>query len=177
MGDAAGAYERFDEALAQLDSSSTTPVKRASLHVGLGRALDELGELESAADAYETALRLSPGHSEALTYFPRTLAQHRDALDRALSLARQAVAEADSPSAHATLGWILHLRGDNKEAVDSFKTALERGASSAWTYERLGDVYNALGNEALARRYWNEALDRSRRPDSLKKKLKSVPQS
>jgi len=172
------ARDRFREALSQTDTSTASPEERARLHVGLGRAWQQLGRPDSAAAAYEEAVWLAPEAASARLYLARALARADRQLDRALRLARQAVEAAPaSAAAQGTLGWVLTARGAYEEAVTAFDEALQADPVPAWVYERFGDLQRALGNDARARQYWNQALERTTRPDSLRQKLQLVPQS
>jgi len=172
------ARDRFREALAQIDSSTTSAGERARLHLGLGQARQRLGALDSAVVAYEEALRLAPAPTAARLHLARALAEQETQLDRALRLAQRAVqADASSPAALGTLGWVHTVRREYEKAAAAFEQALQADPAPAWVYERFGDLQHTLGNDARARQYWKQALDRTDRPAPLRQKLQSVPQS
>jgi tetratricopeptide (TPR) repeat protein len=177
-----GEYEtariRFQEVLSQPDTSSTSPDERASLHAGLGRAFYNLGREADADSSFHRALNFNAEHPEALIYFARSLARQERTLDRALQLAQRAVSVAPSrPGSHGALGSVHAVRGEYEEATAAFKSALDLGSAPAWVYERFGDFHQTRGNDALAQKYWQEALDRSPNRESLEQKLQTSPKS
>jgi len=178
LGEPARGRDRFREALARIDTTTASPRERARLHAGLGRAWQRLGTLDSAVVAYEEALRLAPESTSVQLRLARLFAERETHLNRAFRLAQQAV-QADSTSATAlgTLGWVQTARGQYDAAADAFERAVEFDSVPFWVYERFGDLQHALGNDARARQYWNQALERTDRPDPIRQKLQSVPQS
>jgi tetratricopeptide (TPR) repeat protein len=177
-GEPEAARGRFRAALSKVDTTEASARPRAELHVGVGRALEQTAALDSAAQAYERALQLAPSHRSARTHLARVLARQERQLDRALRLARRAVDQGPpTPETLGTLGWVLSVRGEYPAAAAAFERALAAGPARAWIYERFGDVQRALGNDALARQYWERALERTPHPAVLRRKLRSVPQS
>jgi tetratricopeptide (TPR) repeat protein len=177
-GEPEAARERFRLALSKVDTTEASAPIRAALHVGLGRARERHGAQDRAAAAYNEALRIAPEHRPAQMHLARVLARQERQLDRALRLARQAVEQGPAtPESLGTLGWVLFVRGAPTAAASAFERALAAGDPAAWVYERFGDVQRALGNDALARQYWKEALERTAHPAALRRKLRSVPQS
>ena len=174
----AAARDRFEKALARVDSTTASATERARLHTGLGRALDHLGASEDAQAAHATAVRLAPERAASLTYYARSLAAESPSSSNALQLARRAVEHAPSSAqALGTLGWVYARRGAYAEAAAAFDDAVATGQADAWTYEQFGDLHHTLGNETLARRYWEMALTRAPHRTALEKKLQSSPTS
>ena len=174
----AAARARFEEALSDVDGAGVSSREHAALHVGRGRALEQTAVLDSAAAAYEAALQVAPEHRPARTHLAGVLARQKEQLDRALRLARRAVDQGPAtPETLGTLGWVLSARGDYPDAASAFERALAAGDAAAWVYEQYGDVQRALGNDALARQYWKQALERTNDPASLRQKLRSGAQS
>ena len=177
-GDYTAARDRFEQALAHLDSTTAPPKERARLYTRLGRTLDHLDALTDAQRAHATAVRLAPERAESLSYYARHLAAESPSSTKALRLARRAAEHApSSPVALGTLGWVYARRGAHAEAAAAFDDALATGRASAWTYEQFGDLQHTLGNETRARQYWREALDRAPDRALLHEKLQSSPTS
>ena len=166
--DPKAARNHFQEALSLL-RDSTGGAAEAVLHAGLGLAMSRLGQPREADDALKNARTLAPQHPRVLRLYAQSLAQQDDRLDQALDLAEQAVENApDSPSAHHVLGQV-HLRRDELEAARRhLRVALDAGAPSATLLERLGDVEEALGNDAAAQAYRQQAADRASSRSSLR---------
>jgi len=96
----------------------------AALHVRLGHLLFEKGDMAGAADAYQGAAGLSPGHW--MTFYNlgvvlARLGRHADALAaqrRALAL------NPSSPEVLAQTGLLLHKTGDNAGALEMLDEAV-----------------------------------------------------
>ena len=178
LGEYNAALTRFRDALESLETGSATSGLRAALEAGRARALDRLGQSEQAAAAYETALELDPNQPKALRHFAFYLVQEKQNLSRALRLARRGVeAHPTQPEALDTLGWVHYKRGALPEAKKYLQRAFETGTAPAIVYDHLGDVHRALGNDTRAREYWEQALDRAPERDSVRTKIRSLPQS
>jgi len=162
------ARTHFQEALSLL-GDSTGGAAEAVLHAGLALANSRLGQPREADEALKTARALAPEHPRVLRLSAQSLAPRDDRLDQALDLAKQAVEKApDSPPAHHVLGQV-HFRRDELEAARRhLRIALDTGAPSATLLERLGDVEEALGNDAAAQTYRQRAADRGLDRSSLR---------
>lgn len=58
-----------------------------------------------------------------------------------------------------SMGWVLHKRGKNKEALEYLLKAIEdKNAQHIEIYDHLGDVYMALGNRDKAVEAWRQGL-------------------
>ena len=92
---------------------------------GHGRALQMLGHLLRAVQAYHRALTIVPEHPEANLNIATTY-MRMDEMDSALVFAEKAVDLApDSGSARVNLGAIYEDLGRNNEAINEYLTALE----------------------------------------------------
>ncbi len=99
-----------------------------------GNLLEAAGRLEEALAAREAALALAPDQPGAANDVAWTLALLGQDLERALVLARRAVAEVgDDPALLDTLATVLLLRGDAQGALDAVDRALPgaRGGTRA----------------------------------------------
>lgn len=175
-----GAYDdalaHFQEALSKVSGTAATADLRARLRAGRGRALDRLGRPDRAAADFEAALELNPDEPSALRYYALHLAHLNQNVSRALQLAERAVqARPGDPAALGTLGWVHFKRGDPAKAQRYLQEAADTGRAPTVVYERLGDVYRALGNDHRARKYWQKTLERNPERDSLRQKLRALP--
>lgn len=178
LGEFDAALTHFEAARTRMDTTAISASERASLHAGVGRAHHQLGNVEDAHAAYETALRLNPRAPMALREYAYSLAEQAMHLDRALALAQRAVDVAGrTPETLSTLGWVHFKRDNYAEATTAYENALSAGDASAQVYEHFGDLQRALGNESQAQAYWRKALDRDPDRASVKQKLNSGPQS
>jgi predicted Zn-dependent protease len=96
-----------------------------SLAQAHGNLLETAGRLEEALAAREAALALAPDQHGTANDVAWTLALLGRDLERALALARRAVAEAgDDPALLDTLATVLLLRGDRQGALEAVERAL-----------------------------------------------------
>ena len=128
MGIALFQWERYEEAIAALKQAVALQpellVKGSSLHVFLGRASQELGRPEAAADYYKRAVQRHPRDREALDHLAMAwFGQQR--YEEALELYRRLVEiDPDSAQTHSNLGATLYHLGRFDEARRSIERAL-----------------------------------------------------
>ena len=153
--EAAWAAERPGEALPAAHAAF-----RLELMLSLGLGAEAL---EGALAALPEDLRgLDPVFANNLAY---TLACEGGDLDLAQRLAdRSLAARPDSPETLDTVGWILHLQGQDEDALETLRRSLglvdAKDPANADVFDHLGDVLSALGRdaEALAARAHAAAL-------------------
>lgn len=120
--------KRFDEALAALDSATSTALPQAAqLEVQL---LHQLGQFDLAGERARTLIALHPEH-RGLNAIVSTLAIDIEDTDLAARTARMA---GDHPDALTTLGTLALGEDDPAAAAELFEAALARapGAPRAW---------------------------------------------
>lgn len=166
------ALKYFREALDARARDSASSPERAALTAGLGLAHSHLGQPEKADEAFEEALSIAPDTPVALARYAYSLAQRGKKLDRALDMAKQAVDQAPgNPVYLDVLGWVYVQRGNLEAARAPLQKAVNTKNAPSRVFEHYGDLQHALGNDASARRYWQEALDRAPNRESLRQKL------
>jgi tetratricopeptide (TPR) repeat protein len=117
--------ERYREALTALRDVATRDPKNPYAYYFLGVALFEMGELETARDAYRACLRIAPKHlgaRVALTHILRQLGDLREALKEGTTALSQE--PGDSDALHA-VGLVYLARGDDAAARRYFEAFLE----------------------------------------------------
>jgi tetratricopeptide (TPR) repeat protein len=117
--------ERYREALTALRDVATRDPKNPYAYYFLGVALFEMGELETARDAYRASLRIAPKHLGArvsLTHVLRQLGDLREALKEGTTALSQAPGDGDA--LHA-VGLVYLARGDDAAARRYFEAFLE----------------------------------------------------
>ncbi len=120
-------------------------------------AVDE-DRLEDAATALETAVRLQPENSDAVTLLGTTLSR-LGRLPEAIKLLEQAAAQ--SPRAFwplLELGRIYLDLGDYGQAITTLSTAAGRRADVAQTFEWLAEAYHGDGQVQPAINAWQQAI-------------------
>lgn len=114
--------------------------------IALGDQLAAKGEVERAAEAYQSVLKTSP---DAVQPFERLGALYfkagRDA--EAISAYREAsYRHSENPEVYYTLGLLYERRNQLDEAVVSYKRAIEKKSDFAEARLKLGDIRLARGN-------------------------------
>lgn len=180
------AIEAFSIAY-KLDPNSVAALReRANIEAQLGRypaaAADYEAVLKAAPDDGTTMLKLgliyqtqqrdddaermflgavkaNPKLALAYNYLAARAAEQKKDLDQALTWAKRAV-ELSPEVAHFqdTLGWVYHLRGQNKEALATLQKAVALPPPQSSTYYHLGVAYQDAGDMAGARTAFAKAL-------------------
>ncbi|WP_352431459.1 tetratricopeptide repeat protein [Pyrinomonas sp.] len=118
----------------------------AAAHVGLARALMDLGDYDAALAEVAAARRARPVYPEASAVEGRVLRALGD-YDAALNAYRRAIREGRGfqPEAHTGIGMILEDRGRYEEAVAAFKRAIAQlFDTEPVLYQLLGSAYEKM---------------------------------
>jgi Tfp pilus assembly protein PilF len=183
-GDAKGAYEKFEAALAA-DASD------ARAHLGLGLSAEALGKRDVAERAYRKASEIDPSLAEAHNNLGLLLRDGGD-MEGALAALRRAVqADPKLASAQANLALALEDARRPEEAEPAYKKAvalapddpmlranyglflLGRGQSEAATQELLAGLARAKGDRAALLALGN-GLRRAQKPDAAVRALREA---
>ena len=124
----------------------------------LGGILLMRGELEPAADLFQTALRGKPDFPEALANLG--IVRHRQGRrDEAVALFREALRwNPEFADAHNNLGIVLAQQGKSSEALDHFRDAIRIRPSFAKAHQNLGLTLEGLGRTEEAVKEYRESL-------------------
>jgi Flp pilus assembly protein TadD len=104
--------ERFREAMVELRDVIKSDPRNAYAYYFLGIAFFEVGEMESARDAYAACVKLAPGHlgaRVALSHVLRMLGDTRGAVREGMEVLERAP---NDPDALHAIGLAHHARGD-----------------------------------------------------------------
>ena len=119
-----------------------------------------LNNWEMAEIDWRMALDLSPDNALILNNLGYTLADRNIKLDEAEELIRRAVeAEPENGYYVDSLGWVLFRRGKFEEALEYLKRADRLTPNEPEVIDHIADAYWILGEEALAIREWERALE------------------
>ena len=142
----------------------------ADVHYMLGVAHDQHGDLDAAAASLEAALAINPGYAEA-TLALSSVYERQGRFERSRELAestRQHVqTTGDSLDAttrgklanlHAALGDAYREAGEYREAVESYRKALDRCPDFHDIRHRLGVVLRDAGRPDQAMREFQRVL-------------------
>jgi uncharacterized protein (TIGR03790 family) len=187
----------LDVVEALLVKATTIEPHLTSAHLGLALIFDESGRRDRAIVRYRRVLALHPRNLIALNNLAFALAVHKGAPQEALPLAKQAyaalhgnlqkemsvspeqafTAAGDVPFVADTLGWILHLLGDDRAAAPFIDEALAAANSRhAEVLLHAAVVHAAIGQTEKARRELDAAvqLDPSLAETPAASKLRST---
>lgn len=164
--------KRNDDAVRLLERAAELNPKDVNTLSTLALIFDELRRYGNSDRLYEEALKIDPHSHLVLNNYGYSLAERGEHLDRALTMAKEAVRQQpENPSYLDTYGWIYFKLGNYEEAERFIRKAVELGDVSPVVLEHLGDVYAKLGQKESALEYWNKALERDETNQSLKSKI------
>ena len=138
---AAAIYARFADAAAAMP-----PEKKLEFFTVWGKASVQLGELDKAIRAFESALAVVPGNTEVLRDLAEThfAAEHWDAADTCFTKVLETAAEGLETSRRVELyvkqGLARKNRGDLDAAAESLDAALELGPADRTVLRYRADV-------------------------------------
>lgn len=149
---------RPDAALPLLEKAADLTPNVAVVHVGLGRALNNLRRLPAARDAFEEAVRLDPKSAMAwngLGHVCRALGD----MDTAREAFRCAVSlEPGSGRTIANLASVHLARGEFEEGLRTLHRAAAADPSNPRTPCLLGDALQSAGRYLEAEKAYADAL-------------------
>ena len=135
---------------------------------------DQLKMYEKCDSLYNSALKIYPDNDLLMNNYSYSLSERDIELDKALSLAKKAVAAQPENGAYLdTIGWIYYKLGNYELALEFIKQSLENREESPVVIEHLGDVYLKLGYPDEAKIYWRRALQMDTDNEELKQKIES----
>ncbi|HUL72422.1 MAG TPA: TIGR03790 family protein [Vicinamibacterales bacterium] len=126
--------------------------------VTLGAAYDARGDHAKAIETYRRALTAAPENVVLLNNLAYDLAEYQHDPTDALPLAEKAYGLARIATIADTLGWIHHLRGDDRLALPLIEQAMAAIKNNADVQIHAAFVYAALGDVAKAKPALDAAL-------------------
>ena len=126
---------------------------------------------DAAVSELRSLLRQRPGDAVIENALGYTLADQGRHLDEARTLVSSSLEQMpDNAAVLDSMGWVLFRKGKYAEALDYLERARRQG-DDAEIDLHLGEVQWAMGDEAGARKTWQEALERHPDADVLKERL------
>jgi uncharacterized protein (TIGR03790 family) len=145
-----------------LEEAITRDSRLALAQIMLANIYEQDGEYDKAIERYRRVLQLFPNSPTALNNLAYALAVRKGQPAEALPLAEKAYGVArGSPNVADTLGWILHLSGDDARAIAPVEEAMNAAPQNPEIQVHAAVIYAALGKTALA----SEALGRALKLD------------
>ena len=121
--------------------------------------LHEQGRLDEAEAMYRQLLEISPEQTDVL-YLLGTLALQKKSFDSAVELLYKAVRLAPDVVAYEfTLAQALQDSGHPKEALEHYKSVLEKDDSLPETYHNIGIIYRFEGDTEEAKKQFRKAIE------------------
>lgn len=166
--------DKYSKAIEQFKRILTLQPQNVAARYFLGTAHLDVGDRTQARECFRKVLAVNPDHDGALNSLAYMHSEDGKDLDEALKMARKAVSLDPSNGAYYdTLGWVLHKRGMNAEALIALHKA-ESYVQDPIIYEHMGDVYQAAGEFILARKFWRKALDLEPNQPHIKSKIQNL---
>ena len=170
--------QKYDEAIAFLNSAIKKFPKEESLHFLLGSVHDKVGDKKETIKVMKHILSLNPQHVEALNYLAYTYAEMGKQLDEAEVLARQAIKlKPNDGYIQDTLGWIIFKKGHITDSIKLLESAYKIQSDESVIAEHLGDAYykNNLLSKALEMYKKAYEIETGRKEkDKLQSKIKTI---
>jgi Tfp pilus assembly protein PilF len=151
------AEEAFVEALKRIDSDS---LRGATLSM-IGDAQYSDNRHKAAFRSYEKALKLLPDDAGLLNNYSYFLSEKGRDLERALEMSSRAIEISRNNSTYLdTYAWILYKLGRYEEAKKAMRQAIALDQTQSEVLMcHYGDILHALGENFMARIYWEKARD------------------
>lgn len=167
------AIESYLNGIAKCAGTADT-AELSDIYALLGDTYHEMGSVDKAMCAYDSALVYNAGNNGVLNNYAYYLALENRDLVRALDMsARTLQAEPDEAIYIDTYAWILFLLERYDEAAEYADKLIQMDAErSAVEYHHCGDIYAKTGDIERAVECWKIALEKGDDSKILKRKIK-----
>ena len=152
-GDAAGALEKYREALEFADGEGDPDV-----FFNMGIAHKARGEMDQAITAYEKALKLAPEYSEAHNNLGNLLKDQKKYTEAITHYEASIKIFPDNPNTHNNLGTVYAMMKDVNKAAIYFAKAVRIQPTYFDARQNLGVAYMQQGRLDAAERELGEAV-------------------
>ena len=143
---------------------------------GLGDALQQLGNTDSAIVIFKKLTKSTPGDALGANYLAYLLIDSDRELDLADSLLEVALkADPDNAAYIDSYGWLLYRRGQFKKALEKLLRAEALSdPDDPVILEHIGIVHEKMGNVEAAKSYFQRALEIDPTMESSRTRLKEL---
>ncbi len=137
----------------------------------MGAQLERSKLFEEAATTFKRCLELKADFAPALNYLGFMWADEGVQLEEARRLIQKAVdLEPKNPAYLDSLAWVLFKLDQPHLALTHIEEALKyQEEPDATLFDHLGDIHHAIGNQAEARKAWEQSLKIEPAPDVQRK--------
>ena len=157
LGEALVAQERVDEGLISLRRGVELAATDLGARTTLARVLSDLGRYSEAASEYERILQYDPDQSTALNNLASIYMRTGRQLD-AIPLLQRALRLGNDEAAASNLGTIYYSLGQLDKAIEMYEMAYRFDPDKPYAPYNIADTYEALGNPAAARQWYEKAM-------------------
>lgn len=158
---------------------------QAGIDLGIGDNFVNIGLYTIAGDSYyklqnyaetfnafDEALAIDPQNAYVLNNYAYFLAQQNQRIEKALSMAKQALdKEPQNPAYMDTYGWVLYKSGKYAEAKTYIEKALSLVPNDNELLDHLGDIEFQLGNKEAALNNWKKSKENGNTSNQIDKKI------
>jgi ribosomal protein S12 methylthiotransferase accessory factor len=165
------------DAIPALEEMGRAWPEKYFLQFYLGLARLKASEPDLALSYFRRALELDPDPNETPSIYSYMGLAAKDSgrFDEALEFLRKgAEIDPDRTDLHNLMGYCHFKRGEHEEAVAAFQRVIELDPGSAIDYANLGVNYQALGQTAKARDYYEVALRLDPQIDFARERLSQM---
>ena len=125
-----------------------------------GLLYEKKQDRKRALQAMEKVLKIDPQNATALNYIGYSYAEEGVRLDEAKEMIERALTSRPGDAYIIdSLGWVHFRRREYDKALKLLKKAEKMASSEPTIFYHLGEVYSALNERALAKRYFKRALE------------------
>lgn len=158
-----------------LEKASRAPARRplkSLIYTSLADTYANLGDYDSAVNAYEFALRYDKENVTALNSYASFLLSQNRKLNKAEELILAALdAEPKNAAYLETAGKYYFKKGNNEEALNYLKMAFDNGNHTSEVSELIGDIFERLNKPKEAQDWWKKALELDKSKTHLQNKI------
>ena len=141
-----------------------------------GAIYEQLKDYPAMEKAMRAVIRLAPDHAQAYNFIGYSLVErHSDLAEAQKLLAKALSLDPDNPEILDSVGWLHHVQGDNKQALEYLQKAHTALPDDAEVSAHLGRVLWSLGRFTDARQVWQSALQKHPDDATLKSDLARQP--
>jgi tetratricopeptide (TPR) repeat protein len=153
------AQRKLEQAVAEFDKLAARQPGAVEPQTMAALILQSLGKDDEAQRRYERLVEQNPHAAVASNNLAWMYATRGGQLDRALQLARAAVAEVpDHPEFNDTLGFVYVKKQLPALAIPPLRIAIEKAPGNPAAHYHLGLAYSLTGDKDAARRELAQAL-------------------
>lgn len=166
--------DRLDEARKLLLEGTELYPEEARLNYQLGVVYESMQNRDAALQQMENVLRLEAKNADALNFIAYHYAEQGVQLEKALTLAQQALEQKETSYIYDTLGWIYYRMERYPEARDLLEKAIELAPVDDVIYLHLADTYTKMRLWLLAKQAYGRALENNPDADEVRRKLETL---